>query len=182
MIFKSIDNIASRKEISFFIEKIVLYTKIVKLIAVKNSIPIDNKSFTEINKSTTNELISIGVISKSNDTSILQKQLGKDLYNEFIISVNFRLKHKEKIGVSLNKLNNFERNTYYNIMKIKLLELKFVLLVFLLTSVSAQCVFAQQRFNLVGTVVDKAGESIIGANIKLKEEQKAKFTQKYRSI
>ena len=110
MIFKSIDNIASRKEISFFIEKIVLYTKIVKLIAVKNSIPIDNKSFTEINKSTTNELISIGVISKSNDTSILQKQLGKDLYNEFIISVNFRLKHKEKIGVSLNKLNNFERN------------------------------------------------------------------------
>lgn len=110
MIFKSIENITSRKEISFFMEKIVLYTKIVKLIAVKNSIPIANKSFTEINKSTINELISIGVISKSDDTSILQKQLGKELYHDFITSVNFKLKHKDKIGVSLNKLNNFERN------------------------------------------------------------------------
>ena len=110
MIFKSIDNITSRKEISFFIEKIVLYTKIVKLIASRNSMPIDNKSFAEINKSIINELISIGVISKSNDTSILQKRLGNDLYNEFIISVNFRLKYKNKIGVSLDKLSNFERN------------------------------------------------------------------------
>jgi TonB-linked SusC/RagA family outer membrane protein len=61
-------------------------------------------------------------------------------------------------------------------MKIKSLELKFVLLVFLFTAVSAQSIFAQQRFNLVGTVVDKAGESIIGANIKLKEEQKGTIT------
>ena len=110
MIFKSIDNITSRKELSFFIEKIVLYTKVVKLIAVNNSIPIDYKSFTEINKSTINELISIGVISKSDDTSSLQKQLGKELYHDFITSVNFKLKHKDKIGVSLNKLNNLERS------------------------------------------------------------------------
>lgn len=110
MIFKSIENITSRKEISFFIEKIVLYTKIVKLIAVNNSIPIANKSFTEIDKSTINELINIGVISKSDDTTILKKKLGKELYHDFIISVNFKLKHKDKIGVSLDKLNNFERN------------------------------------------------------------------------
>jgi DNA (cytosine-5)-methyltransferase 1 len=110
MIFKSIDNIMSRKEISFFIEKIVLYTKIVKLIAEKNSILIDNKYYTEINKSTITELINIGVISKPDDTSILQKQLGKELYSDFITSVNFKLKHKDKIGVSLNKLNNLERS------------------------------------------------------------------------
>lgn len=110
MIFRPIDNITSRKEICFFKEKIVLYTKIVKLIAVKNSITIENKSSKEISKSTLNELISIGVISKSSDTSILQKQLGADLYQEFISSVNFRLKHKDIIGVSLDKLNNTERH------------------------------------------------------------------------
>ena len=110
MIFKSIENIASRNEISFFIEKIVLYTKIVKVSAVRHSINFNIDSYSEVNDSTLKELLSIGVISKENGTSKLEKLLGNDLFQEFIKSVNYSLKHKNKIGVSLDKLNNSKRN------------------------------------------------------------------------
>jgi hypothetical protein len=52
MIFKSVKNIKSRKEVSFFIEKISLYTKINRLIAEKNTLSIDNKVLKVISKST----------------------------------------------------------------------------------------------------------------------------------
>jgi len=110
MIFIPIENISSRIEISFFIEKIVFYNKIVNLVAVKHSIQIDFNSYSEINKDTLKELKNIGIISLESSISLLKKQLGNLIYQEFIISVNFNLKHKKLIGSSLDKLNNFERN------------------------------------------------------------------------
>jgi DNA (cytosine-5)-methyltransferase 1 len=110
MIFIPIENISSRIEMSFFIEKIVFYTKIVNLVAAKHSIQIDANSYSEINKDTLKEIKDIGAISLESSTSILKKQLGNLIYQEFIISVNFKLKYKKLIGVSLDKLNNFERN------------------------------------------------------------------------
>lgn len=109
MIFKSITNIKSRKEISFFIEKISLYTKINKLIAEKNTISIENKAFKEISKSTINELIHIGLISNLNEISVLEKTIDKPLFQELISSVNFYLQNRELVGTSLDKLNNNKR-------------------------------------------------------------------------
>lgn len=109
MIFKSVTNIKSRKEISFFIEKISLYTKINKLIAEKNTISIENKAFKEISKSTINELIHIGLISNLNEISVLEKTIDKPLFQELISSVNFYLQNRELVGTSLDKLNNNKR-------------------------------------------------------------------------
>jgi DNA (cytosine-5)-methyltransferase 1 len=110
MIFKSIENIKTRKEISFFLDKIVLYTKIVKLVAKQHSINIEIKNYSELSNSSLNELINIGVIIEKNDIVLLEKKIGKALYQDFLICVNFNLKHKEIIGINLDKLNNFERN------------------------------------------------------------------------
>jgi DNA (cytosine-5)-methyltransferase 1 len=110
MIFKSIENIKTRKEISFFVDKIVLYTKIVKLVAKQHSINIEIKNYSEFSNNSLNELINIGVIKEKNDIVLLEKKIGKTLYQDFLICVNFNLKHKDKIGVNLDKLNNFERN------------------------------------------------------------------------
>lgn len=109
MIFKSIDKITSRKELSFFIEKIVLFVKTVNLVAAKNSFQIDDISYIDINKNTLKELINIGVLLKHDDIPHLEKQLGNVLFQKFIISVNLKLIHKDIFGVSLDKLNNFER-------------------------------------------------------------------------
>lgn len=109
MIFIPIEKISSRIEMSFFIEKIIFYTKTVNLVAVKHSIQIDINSYSEINKDTLKELKNIGVITIESSISLLKKQLGNLIYQDFIISVNFNIKHKKIIGFSLDKLNNFER-------------------------------------------------------------------------
>jgi DNA (cytosine-5)-methyltransferase 1 len=109
MIFKSVKNIKSRKEVSFFIEKISLYTKINRLIAEKNAISIDNKVLKEISKSTINELIEIGLISFPDEISVLEKTIEKPLFQELVSSVNFYLQNRELVGTSLEKLNNAQR-------------------------------------------------------------------------
>jgi|694.fasta_scaffold21472_4 DNA (cytosine-5)-methyltransferase 1 len=110
MIFKSVKNIKSRKEVSFFIEKISLYTKINRLIAEKNTLSIDNKVLKVISKSTINELIQIGLISDLDEISILEKTIEKPLFQELVSSVNFYLQHRDLVGTSLDKLNNTKRS------------------------------------------------------------------------
>lgn len=109
MIFKSVSNITSRKEISFFIEKVNLYTRINRLIAEKNSISLKNKIFTTLSEATIDELILVGVISNSKEITILEKTIGKSQFDELVSSVNFYLQNKELIGASLNKLSNAQR-------------------------------------------------------------------------
>jgi DNA (cytosine-5)-methyltransferase 1 len=110
MIFKSVKNIKSRKEVSFFIENISLYTKINRLIAEKNTLSIDNKVLKVISKSTINELIQIGLISDLDEISILEKTIEKPLFQELVSSVNFYLQHRDLVGTSLDKLNNTKRS------------------------------------------------------------------------
>lgn len=109
MIFKSVSNIKSRKEISFFIEKVNLYTRINRLIAEKNGKSIEYKKSKEILETTLDELIQIGLITNHSEVSILEKIIEKPLFNELILSVNFYLQNKELVGSSLDKLSNAKR-------------------------------------------------------------------------
>ncbi|WP_368124001.1 DNA cytosine methyltransferase, partial [Bacteroides thetaiotaomicron] len=61
-----------------------------------------------INNDVINELISIGILSESNDITKL-KIVTKDLYQRLINCVNFYLDHKEAFGGLLDKLSNSKR-------------------------------------------------------------------------
>jgi DNA (cytosine-5)-methyltransferase 1 len=109
MIFNSVKNITSRKEISFFIEKVTLYVRINKLIAENNSISIESDLYQDMSNKTFDELIKIGVISNQSELPKLESILEAPLFNEFISAVNFYLKNKKLVGSSLDRLRNSER-------------------------------------------------------------------------
>lgn len=109
MIFKSVNNITSRKEISFFIEKITLYVKINKLLADNNSISIESKKYKDWTDKTFDELIQIGVISCHSQLPKLESMLGQALFNDFLTAVNFYLNNKKLVGSSLDRLRNSKR-------------------------------------------------------------------------
>ncbi len=108
MIFKSVLNVKSRREINFFIEKISLYTKINRLIAEKHSISIER--FSSLSNSTINELIKIGLISDLKELPLLERTIDKQLFKDLVSSVNFYLQNKNIVGSSLDKLSNTQRN------------------------------------------------------------------------
>ena len=109
MIFKSVKNITSRKEISFFIEKVSLYVKIINLLAENNSISIEGKIYKDRTDKTFDELIQIGVISSNGELTKLESILGQSLFNDFLTAVNFYLSNKKLVGSSLDRLRNSKR-------------------------------------------------------------------------
>lgn len=105
MIFKSVSNI-STKEKDDFIEKILIYIRIVEVIAEQKHlcIPI-SKAITE---DMVQEIIDMGVIESINDLAILQKKISH-YYQRFIDSISFYLANKALYGNQLDKLNNKKR-------------------------------------------------------------------------
>lgn len=103
MIFENINNISSKDE---FLEKVLIYIRLVEVVAERNSYVLPSDSV--INNDVINELISIGILSESNDITKL-KIVTKDLYQRLINSVNFYLDHKEAFGGLLDKLSNSKR-------------------------------------------------------------------------
>ncbi len=103
MIFENINNISSKDE---FLEKVLIYIRLVEVVAERNSYVLPSDSV--INNNVINELISIGILSESNDITKL-KIVTKDLYQRLINCVNFYLDHKEAFGGLLDKLSNSKR-------------------------------------------------------------------------
>jgi DNA (cytosine-5)-methyltransferase 1 len=105
MIFKSVSNI-STKEKDDFIEKILIYIRIVEVIAEQKHlcIPI-SKAITE---DMVQEIIDMGIIESINDLAILQKKISH-YYQRFIDSISFYLANKALYGNQLDKLNNKKR-------------------------------------------------------------------------
>ena len=103
MIFENINNISSKDE---FLEKVLIYIRLVEVVAERNSYVLPSDSV--INNDVINELISIGILSESNDITKL-KIVTKDLYQRLINCVNFYLDHKEAFGGLLDKLSNSKR-------------------------------------------------------------------------
>lgn len=103
MIFENINNISSKDE---FLEKVLIYIRLVEVVAERNSYVLPSDSV--INTDVINELISIGILSESNDITKL-KIVTKGLYQRLINCVNFYLNHKEAFGGLLDKLSNSKR-------------------------------------------------------------------------
>jgi DNA (cytosine-5)-methyltransferase 1 len=115
MIFRSVLKISSKKEKSFFIEKIDIYIRIVESYVQKYSCePI---TLLEIDKEIESELLEIGVIDNIDELSTLSVFLGKKKYFDFISGVKFYLLHKKEMGNLLDKLNNKHRNQLQELIK-----------------------------------------------------------------
>lgn len=103
MIFENIKNISSKDE---FLEKILIYIRLVEVTAERNGYMISNNI--EINYDIIDELIAIGIISTNEEISEL-KALIKPLYQRLINCINFYLNNKTVFGSTLDRLNNSKR-------------------------------------------------------------------------
>lgn len=104
MIFENVTKIISKDE---FVEKILVYTRLVEVIAEREGIVIPVHSLPT--KEGIKELQDMGVIVLENDLSALKKTLSTT-YTRFISALSFYLSHKNLYGNHLDKLNNKKRH------------------------------------------------------------------------
>lgn len=103
MIFESVNKISNKKA---FIELILIYIRMVEVIAYRN-----NKTIALISEPSDiicDELKDMGVIESRNDIPILKKLVGHD-YVSLISAIAFYLANKELYGTQLYKLSNKHR-------------------------------------------------------------------------
>ena len=113
MIFSSIKNTNNKDEI---LEKILVYIRIVEVIAEKNKASIPSASISE---TIISELKDMGVIDTDEDLPIL-KNIAKDLYARFIKCVSFYITNQKIFGNQLDKLNDKKRKQIQDEFKKKL--------------------------------------------------------------
>lgn len=103
MIFESVSHITKKEE---FLEKILIYIRLVEVIAERESIaiPLIEKPTDEM----VSEMVDMGVIDSNDDIKLLKKIVGLN-YNRFLSSLAFFLSHKNLYGNQLDKLNNKKR-------------------------------------------------------------------------
>ena len=94
MIFENIQHISSKEE---FLEKILIYIRLVEVTAERNNLTLP--SDVEVSSNLVKELISIGIIVNKEDVAELQKLI-KPLYQRFVCCVNFYLHNKKIFGKS----------------------------------------------------------------------------------
>lgn len=103
MIFENIQHISSKEE---FLEKILVYIRLVEVTAERNNLTIP--SDVEVSSNLVKELISIGIIANKEDVAELQKLI-KPLYQRFVCSVAFYLQNKKLFRGILDRLSNSKR-------------------------------------------------------------------------
>ena len=103
MIFENVNSILQKDE---FIEKILIYIRLVEVTAEQYNLTINTHE--KVNDDITNELISIGVISSAADLPKL-KDVTKSLYQRLIDSVGLYLIHRTLFSDRLDKLSNSKR-------------------------------------------------------------------------
>lgn len=103
MIFENIKCLKTKNE---FLEKVLIYIRLVEVIAERNgNIVYSVKDYSdEIIK----ELNDMGIVESATDMLLLQTIL-KSNYNRFLGAIEFYLRHKELFGNLLDKLNNKKR-------------------------------------------------------------------------
>lgn len=104
MIFENVKNITNKEE---FVEKILIYTRLVEVIAEREGIEIPILS--SPTKEGIKELQDMGVIVEENDLPALKKTLSTT-HTRFISALSFYLLHKNLYGNQLDKLNNKKRH------------------------------------------------------------------------
>jgi DNA (cytosine-5)-methyltransferase 1 len=103
MIFDNIKEIKNKEE---FLEKILIYIRLVEVIAERDKIAIPQ--VTSVSDNMTRELRDMGIVDSEADIKELKKLIGKD-FLRFISSLDFYLSHKDKYGIALDKLSNKKR-------------------------------------------------------------------------
>ena len=103
MIFENIQHISSKEE---FLEKILVYIRLVEVTAERNNLTLP--SDVEVSSNLVKELISIGIIVNKEDVAELQKLI-KPLYHRFVCCVDFYLHNKKIFEGILDRLNNSKR-------------------------------------------------------------------------
>lgn len=104
MIFENIKRLTSKDE---FIEKILIYIRLVEVLAEQNGLVVPNLS--SPTQEGIKELQDMGIISSEEELSDLKKTLGLN-FARFISSLSFYLSHKDLYGNQLDKLNNKKRH------------------------------------------------------------------------
>lgn len=103
MIFENIQHISSKEE---FLEKILIYIRLVEVIAERNNLTLPYN--VEVSSNLLKELTSIGIIANKDDMAELQKLI-KPLYQRFVCCVDFYLHNKKIFGSILDRLSNSKR-------------------------------------------------------------------------
>lgn len=103
MIFENATRLTSKEE---FVEKILIYIRLVEVIAERDKIIISQTPSTS--KEVVKELQDMGVIEEETELTDLKRVVGNE-YTRFISSVVFYLTHKQLFGDYLDRLNNKRR-------------------------------------------------------------------------
>ena len=103
MIFDKVTNIKSKEE---FLEKILIYIRLVEVIAERDKKEIP--SISDPSEAMIMEMKDMGIIESGDDIKTLRKIVGL-YYFRFISALSFYLSHKGLYGSSLDKLNNKKR-------------------------------------------------------------------------
>ena len=103
MIFESIAHIKSKDE---FVEKILIYIRLVEVIAEREQIMIP--AVLTLSDEMLSEMMDMGIVRTNEDIPLLRKTIS-GLYDRFVSSLSFYLSHKELYGNLLDKLNNKKR-------------------------------------------------------------------------
>ena len=103
MIFEKITKLTSKDE---FLEKILIYIRLVEVIAKREHLIVD-----KIKSPSSNSVIEMkdmGIIESEEDLELLSRVLGK-YYSRFVSAIELFLSHKNLFGSELDKLNNRKR-------------------------------------------------------------------------
>lgn len=103
MIFESVGHLISKEE---FIEKILVYIRLVEVLAERENMNIPIVSIPSVDMIT--EMKDMGVIFSEEDISLLSKLLSNN-YERFLSALSFYLTHLQLYGNQLDKLNNKKR-------------------------------------------------------------------------
>lgn len=106
MIFENVSHITNKEE---FIEKILIYIRLVEVLAERDCISIPQISIPS--DEMINEMKDIGIISSFDDIKQLKKVVGSN-YDRFLSSLSFYLAHKQLYGNQLDRLSNKKRKEH----------------------------------------------------------------------
>ena len=103
MIFEKVTQLTSKDE---FLEKILIYIRLVEVIAKREHLIVDKIKFPSSNSVI--EMKDMGIIENAEDLELLSGVLG-NYYSRFISAIELFLSHKNLFGSELDKLNNKKR-------------------------------------------------------------------------
>jgi DNA (cytosine-5)-methyltransferase 1 len=106
--FNKVSEIKDINTKKIFIEKVILFNKLVQVFSEKNKISLDvyrivNEPFV------LKKLIELNIVESFNDLKTLEKLLKKDLYKDLIESIQFITINKDKLDNTFDKLDSQKR-------------------------------------------------------------------------